>query len=153
MLPIHKYPEYKRKCCELINSEWQRSETARMKSLDTSCDQLPISLILIDTETSDMLGHCKLAKIPNMPHACFMESVVIKITKRKCGYGSILIKLVEEYTRSQLNKSAIYLRTRDQIGFYSKLGYQVCEPISIFGNCNLIPMTNMTTLTYMLKNL
>lgn len=44
VVPIHKHPELMTQCCRLINSEWPRSEVARMRSLEASCDNLPTSL-------------------------------------------------------------------------------------------------------------
>lgn len=44
VVPIHQHPELMSQCCRLINSEWPRSEVARMRSLEASCDNLPTSL-------------------------------------------------------------------------------------------------------------
>ncbi|GJQ66251.1 hypothetical protein Trydic_g4305 [Trypoxylus dichotomus] len=47
VVPLHKHPQYTMECCKLINSEWPRSETARLRSLESSGDTLPTCLILL----------------------------------------------------------------------------------------------------------
>lgn len=137
---LHRYPEYKEQCCRLINEEWKRSETARMRSLDNSYDTLPTSLVLI--RDKKVLGHCRLSVIPSMPTSCFIETVVIDKSLRGIGLGSYLMKKAEEYCESALRLKCIYLSTKDQVPFYSKLGYCVCEPVSIYGCFTPIATTN-----------
>jgi len=132
VLPLHKHPEYLQDCCKLINSEWKRSDTARLRSLESSCDQLPVSLILL--RQNKLLGHLKLSPIPSIKDGCFVESVVIDTHERGKGYGSLFMDKAEQYCRSHLKLNAIYLSTKGQEGFYSKLGYIKCSPISIYGS-------------------
>lgn len=148
VVPLHKYPQYKLECCRLINSEWQRSETARLRSLDSSRDELPTSLILLKLDK--VIGHCKLSPIPSIPDGCFIESVVIEKNIRGQGYGKYLMEKAEEYCRTFLNLQVIYLSTKGQETFYYKLGYSVCEPISIFG-C-YIPSRQYVFNNYSLNN-
>ncbi|XP_034834092.1 N-alpha-acetyltransferase 80 [Maniola hyperantus] len=133
VVPIHKYPQYLRPCCELINNEWPRSETARMMSLQASCDELPTNLILINKE-KHILGHCKLTPIPSMPLSCFIESVVISRLMRGQKLGTFLMKQVEKYCKDVLKLEMIHLSTKGQEDFYAKLGYEVCAPVSIYGS-------------------
>lgn len=144
VVPLHKYPEYKEECCSLINDEWRRSVTARMMSLDNSCDTLPTCLILL--QESRVIGHCKLSLIPSIPDGCFIESVVIHKSLRGKGYGTYLMQKAEDYCKTFLNLKTIYLSTKDQQGFYSKLGYSICNPISIYGKTN-IPNFQLTSST------
>lgn len=132
ILPIHRHPEYLEACCKLINEEWKRSDTARLHSLNSSCDQLPTSLILLLDKK--LIGHLKLSVIPSIKNACFVESVVIDNKLRGKGYGSYLMKKAEEHCKQILNLKSIYLSTHGQEDFYSKLGYTRCEPVSIYGN-------------------
>lgn len=132
VLPLHKHPEYLRACCEMINEEWPRSETARMMSLQASCNELPTSLILV-ANTKSLLGHCKLTAIPSIPESCFVETVVISRAMRGKKLGTYLMRRVEEYCKSVLNLKMIHLSTKGQENFYVKLGYKVCAPISIYG--------------------
>lgn len=119
-------------CCKLINDEWPRSETARMMMLQASCDTLPTSLILIRDRTL-VLGHCKLTRIPNIPESCFLETVVISKKFRGQKLGSFLMTKVEEYCKNELKLTMVHLSTKGQENFYSKLGYSVCAPVSIYG--------------------
>ncbi|CAG9565726.1 unnamed protein product [Danaus chrysippus] len=132
VLPLHKFPQYLKPCCDLINEEWPRSETARMMSLQASCDHLPTSLILINDQRH-ILGHCKLSRIPRIPDSCFLESVVIRKSMRGKKLGTYLMGQVENYCKHVLRLKMVYLSTRGQEDFYSKLGYEICEPISIYG--------------------
>lgn len=131
VLLLHKHPEYISECCKLINEEWKRSETARMRSLNSSCDSLPTNLILV--EENKVIGHCKLSIIPSENNACYVETVVIQKGLRGKGLGSYLMQKTEEHCKNILQLSTIYLSTKDKVSFYSKLGYCICEPISIYG--------------------
>lgn len=132
VLPIHQHPEYLKGCCELINDEWPRSETARMMTLQASRDGLPTNLILV-TNSKQLLGHCKLTPIPSIPESCFVETVVISKAMRGKKLGSYLMNYVEDYCRETLKLKMIHLSTKGQENFYAKLGYEVCAPVSIYG--------------------
>lgn len=132
VLPLHKHQEYLKACCDLINDEWPRSETARMLSLQASRDELPTSLILVN-DNKQILGHCKLTPIPSIPESCFVETVVISKAMRGKKLGSFLMKYVEDYCRRKINLKMIHLSTKGQENFYAKLGYEVCAPVSIYG--------------------
>ncbi|XP_050297065.1 N-alpha-acetyltransferase 80 [Anthonomus grandis grandis] len=132
VVPIHKQPQFLRACCDLVNSEWKRSDTARLRSLESSCDHLPVSLILI--KEGSLIGHLKLSIIPSIKEGCFVESVVIKQDHRGQGYGTVLMKEAEKYCKNFLHLKVIYLSTKGQEKFYHKLGYEECAPISIYGS-------------------
>lgn len=132
VVPLHKYPEHLMDCCRLINDEWKRSDTARIHSLEASCDRLPTSLVLLENKT--VIGYLKLTAIPSIREACFVESVVIHKKLRGKGYGTILMKKAEAYCKDFLSLDTIYLSTKGQEPFYNKLGYTECLPISIYGS-------------------
>lgn len=49
----------------------------RLHSLETSCDTLPTSLVLIKSEENNcknVIGHSKITPIPSMPDSVFIES-------------------------------------------------------------------------------
>lgn len=154
MVPIHKYPQLMEQCCKLINSEWPRSEVARMRSLEASCDNLPTSLVLTQDYNQTVLAHLKLSVIPTRMYSCFVESVVVNKDHRGRGLGKLIMKYAEDYCRDFLLLRDIYLSTIDQIGFYEKLNYNICPPISMFGprNCSLPNLSNFRK-TYMKKRL
>ncbi|XP_063919190.1 N-alpha-acetyltransferase 80 [Zophobas morio] len=140
VVPLHHNKKYMSNCCKLINDEWKRSETARMRSLESSSDKLPTSLILLKNE--DVIGHLKLSPVPSIPDACFVESVVIERGLRGKGFGTVLMEKAEAYCKKCLQLKTIYLSTKGQEGFYSKLGYMECQPISIYGNYTPTSTTN-----------
>ncbi|XP_050511834.1 N-alpha-acetyltransferase 80 isoform X2 [Diabrotica virgifera virgifera] len=131
VVSVHRHPEYLMDCCKLLNQEWKRSDTARLHSLQQSCDTLPTSLVLLKDKLA--IGHLKLSIIPSIRTACFLESVVIEKSLRGKGYGSILMKEAETFCRS-LGLDMIYLSTKGQEQFYQKLGYSQCAPVSIYGS-------------------
>lgn len=133
ILLLHKHPEYLKECVDLINDEWPRSETARIMSLQASCDNLPTSLIILN-ENKEVVGHCKLTAIPSLPNSCFIETVVISKSMRGKRLGTFLMKKVEEYATNTLKLNMLHLSTKGQENFYAKLGYEICAPISIYGN-------------------
>ncbi|XP_049878232.1 N-alpha-acetyltransferase 80 [Pectinophora gossypiella] len=133
VLLLHKHPEFTRECCDMINEEWPRSETARMMSLRASCDDLPTSLILINDKKL-VLGHCKLTAIPTIPESCFIETVVISKAFRGKKLGTYLMRKVEEHCKYNLKLKMVHLSTKGQENFYAKLGYEICPPVSIYGS-------------------
>lgn len=135
VVPLHKNPEHLMACCRLINDEWKRSETARLRSLECSSDNLPTCLILL--RNKQVIGHCKLTNIPSISDACFIESVVVDRSLRGQGYGTYLMQKAEEYCKKCLQLNTIYLSTKGQENFYKRLGYNVCAPISIYGSSTL----------------
>lgn len=132
VVPLHHHPEYTKECCDLINREWKRSETARLRSLECSCDNLPTSLVLV--QNKHVIGHLKLTSIPSIKEACFVESVVIDDKMRGKGLGTLLMENAENYCKTVLALNTIYLSTKGQEEFYRKLGYIECQPISIYGS-------------------
>lgn len=154
VVPIHKFPELLSQCCRLINAEWPRSEVARMRSLEASSDNLPTSLVLTRDFNQTVMAHLKISGILSKPNTCFVESVVVDKKYRGQGLGKIIMKYAEDYCRDFLLIHTIYLSTIDQVGFYEKLGYEICEPVSMFGprNCGLSSL-NTARKTYMRKEL
>lgn len=137
-------------CCQLINSEWPRSEVARMRSLQASCDNLPTSLVLTKDET--VLAHLKLSAIPSRMNCCFVESVVVDREFRGKGLGKLLMRYAEEYAADFLFCNIVYLSTIDKVGFYEKLCYSVCPPINMYGAATGFSLGNQRKV-YMKKKL
>ncbi|VVC28046.1 Hypothetical protein CINCED_3A012667 [Cinara cedri] len=136
VLPLHRNKHFTKQCCDLINSEWPRSETARLYSLENSCDTLPTSLVLVKNDGNNcktVIGHLKLTPIPSMPDSVFVETVVIKTNQRGLGLGKHLMYKSEEYIKT-LGLKTVYLSTIDKKEFYLKLGYVGCQSISIYGS-------------------
>ncbi|XP_050081652.1 N-alpha-acetyltransferase 80-like [Anopheles aquasalis] len=136
VVPIHKHRELMDQCIALINSEWPRSYTARLWSLESSKETLPTSFVLTadDGKETAVLAHAKLSPIPADPHAVFVESVVVARERRGQGIGRLLMREVENHCFTTLRLDRIYLCTIDQQAFYAKLGYELCKAINIFGS-------------------
>jgi len=130
-VPLHYFPEYKRQCCTLLNSEWPRSETARMRSIENSNDNLPMSLLLVKTPRK-VIGHARISRLPRDPEGCWIESVVVCPSVRGKGLGRVIMTACNDVA-SKLGFKYLYLSTHDQQGFYTKLGYELCEPVCHFG--------------------
>lgn len=141
-------------CCRLINSEWPRSEVARMRSLEASCDNLPTSLVLTRDFNQTVLAHVKLSPIPAKRDSCFVESVVVDKAFRGQGLGKLIMRYAEDYCSEFLMLNTIHLSTIDQVGFYEKLCYSVCPPVNLYGprTCQL-PILNNLRKVYMKKKL
>ncbi|KAL1130934.1 hypothetical protein AAG570_012175 [Ranatra chinensis] len=137
VLPVHRCKQYVSDCCDLINSEWPRTKAARLQMLFMSCDIFPTSLVLILNE-EQVVGHCKLGEIRFGGDEIIIETVVIHPDHRGKGWGRILMEDAEEYARRK-GKKKIYLSTRNQEGFYKRLGYEICKPILYFGFCDRTP--------------
>lgn len=154
VVSIHNHPELMGQCCKLINSEWPRSEVARMRSLEASCDNLPTSLVLTRDFNQTVLAHLKISAMQSQMRSCFLESVVVEKRCRGNGLGKLIVQYAEDYCKEFLLLDTIYLSTIDQVGFYEKLGYVKCEPVSMFGprNCSLPNLSNLRK-SYMKKDL
>lgn len=150
VVPLHHRPDKVKECCKLLNSEWPRSETARLKSLRVSCDEFPTCMILLDRENR-VLGHCKVSLMPKLRYSCFIESVVIDYKCRTQGLGSRLLRGTEEYVSRKGFKS-VYLITKGQELFYLKNGYRICDPIKMCGLSNFVPPTPIAKPKHKEKN-
>lgn len=149
-MPVHNYPKLILQTADLINTQWPRSQIARIVTLQASNDKLPCNLIATKMKHKVVVGHLKITPIPSDRKSCFIESVVVAKCYRGQGIGSLLMQRTEVYCRDQLGIETVYLSTFDQQRFYSRLGYVICEPINIFGNRSFVK--NPTTKkTYMKK--
>ena len=121
-------------CVNVLNDEWPRSETWRLRSLDSSREGYPMCLALVKrclkTDQPFVLGHVKLSKIPSKPASVWIESVVIHPDLRGKGIGKYLMLKTEQFCIEQEFRTA-YLCTIDKQIFYSKCGYKFCEPVTV----------------------
>lgn len=152
VVPVHNYPKLILQTADLINSQWPRSQMARVVTLQASSDKLPCNLIATKMKHKVVVGHLKITPIPSDRKSCFIESVVVAKCYRGQGIGSLLMQKAEVCCRDQLGIETIYLSTYDQQRFYSRLGYDICEPINIFGNRSFV-RNSTTKKTYMKKSL
>lgn len=138
---LHRRPDLLKQCCKLLNSEWPRSDTARLKFLKQSCDAFPTCLVLVD-KNDKVVGHCKIFLIPWISHSCYFQSVIIHYEYRSQGLGSKLLRSAEEYIIRKGLKN-IYLMTKGQELFYFKNGYDICDPFKAHSINEIISPTTL----------
>ena len=75
---------------KILNFEWPRSDTIRLRGLQSSSDRLPCNLVLFtrDTDTrTRVIGHARISKIPADSSQVFIESVVVHPQLRYSQYA------------------------------------------------------------------
>ncbi|XP_032781872.2 N-alpha-acetyltransferase 80 isoform X2 [Daphnia magna] len=135
IVALHDKPDSIEDCIKLLNDEWPRSKTARLRSIESSNPNLPISLIMVSNTTTgkgDVIGHAKIARLPFEPASCMIESVLINPANRGKGFGKLLMEECEKLA-VKLGFSTAVLSTHDKQQFYQKLGYEFCQPVSQYG--------------------
>ncbi|XP_063749280.1 N-alpha-acetyltransferase 80 [Eleginops maclovinus] len=144
-VPIHRRPDLLLTCADLVNSEWQRSQAARVHSLQKSCADFPVCLVLLQghREAERLLGHARLSLVVGRSSSLFVESVVVSKAERGRGYGRTLMEETERYAKSRGFKS-LYLTTHDKQHFYAHLGYVLSTPVQNAGAMtSFVPMETL----------
>ncbi|XP_075949700.1 uncharacterized protein naa80 [Anarhichas minor] len=133
-VPIHRRPDLLASCADLVNSEWRRSQAARVHSLQKSCPEFPVCLVLLRGrgETERLLGHARLSRVVGRSSSLFVESVVVSDAERGKGYGRTVMEEAERYAESRGFKR-LCLTTHDKQHFYSHLGYVLSMPVQNAG--------------------
>ncbi|XP_068196691.1 N-alpha-acetyltransferase 80 [Antennarius striatus] len=142
VVPIHRRPDLLVPCADLVNSEWQRSQTARVHSLQKSCPEFPICLVLIQgrRQSESLLGHARLSRVVGQSGSLFVESVVVSKAERGKGYGRTLMEETERYAKSRGFKR-LCLTTHDKQHFYAHIGYVLSTPVQNAGAMTMfVPM-------------
>ena len=65
---------------KILNFEWPRSDTIRLRGLQSSSDKLPCNLVLFTRDCDKrtrVIGHARISKIPADASQVFIESVVV----------------------------------------------------------------------------
>jgi hypothetical protein len=84
LLPIHENEQFQNNVIELLNDEWPQSKTIRMRRLERSCDEFPLSFILIDS-SDKLIGYCYIDRLLDEEQSVIVESVCIQRTLRGNG--------------------------------------------------------------------
>ena len=121
VVKLHDFPQLSKDCALLLNEEWPRSLTARLHSLQKSCDSLPLSLVLINKENK-VLGHIRVKTEFNDTTSAFIESLIVEKSQRGKGYGKYIMRETEIFVK-QIGFNRMTLTTTNQIGFYKSLGF------------------------------
>ncbi|KAL1021381.1 hypothetical protein UPYG_G00012580 [Umbra pygmaea] len=139
VIPLHQRPDLLEPTADLVNSEWQRSRGARVHSLQKSCHEFPLVLVMLqgfgnrdcDNEET-LLGHVRLSCVVSCPGSLFVESVVVSKDQRGRGYGRTLMKETERYAKFR-GFHRLCLTTHDKQHFYAHLGYVLSTPVQNAG--------------------
>ncbi len=137
-LKLHEhFEQFIDEVCELINEEWPRSKEIRKSMLASSSDNLPCSIIVVDTNEEGknvVLGHARI--LDSGSQNFVLETVVVKRGIRGKGIGSFLMSsseqfLVEYFKRQNVpsEKRVLSLKTHTAEEFYAKLNFSLCEPV------------------------
>ncbi|XP_019907647.1 N-alpha-acetyltransferase 80 [Esox lucius] len=145
-IPLHQRPDLLETCADLVNSEWQRSRGARVHSLQKSCQEFPVVLLLLQGSRNGnggdetLLGHVRLSRVVSHRGSLFVESVVISKAQRGKGYGRTIMQEAERYARAK-GFSRLCLTTHDKQHFYAHLGYVLSTPVQNAGiMASFVPM-------------
>ncbi|XP_028981862.1 N-alpha-acetyltransferase 80 isoform X2 [Diachasma alloeum] len=136
IVPMHERPDLLKETSRLINSQWPASERRRLRTLEASCDNFPINLILLKDDR--VIGHCRMSRMPSQEDSCFMETFVIDREHRSQGLGSKLLQAAGELMSKKGIKNS-FLSTKGQEQFYSKNGYKICETADIMAGWDRVP--------------
>uniref|UniRef100_A0AAV2LXU1 N-acetyltransferase domain-containing protein n=1 Tax=Knipowitschia caucasica TaxID=637954 RepID=A0AAV2LXU1_KNICA len=128
-VPIHQRPDLLAPCADLVNQEWKRSQAARIHSLQKSCSEFPVCLVLLGGQSrcESLLGHSRLSRVVGQSNSLFVESVVVSKAERGKGYGRALMEETERYAQNRGFKR-LYLTTHDKQHFYKHMGYVLSTP-------------------------
>jgi N-acetylglutamate synthase-like GNAT family acetyltransferase len=138
-IPIHLNQTYIEAAVELLEKQWPHEVAIREKRIHSmaqlSRDDLPCHLVLIQKDNKKLLGHSLLKRADGRSdgRSAVVFSVVIDPNLRGKGLGRILMQGTEVYARDH-GYTHLFLSTDDQVGFYKRLGYQECEPITSLGS-------------------
>ncbi|CAF3461970.1 unnamed protein product [Rotaria socialis] len=128
LLTLHEHQHFQNAVIDLLNDEWPQSKTIRMRRLERSCNELPLSYILVNND-DQLIGYCYIDRLLDDEQSVIIESVCVQRMSRGTGYGKILMKLVEDELHQKEPKiKCIYLTTTDKRHFYEKCGYEETTP-------------------------
>ncbi|XP_054163577.1 N-alpha-acetyltransferase 80-like [Oppia nitens] len=146
LVKLHDNPELIDGCALLLNKQWQRSLTSRLHSLNKSCDDFPLSLVLINNNKTDyqILGHIRVKREPlvNNRHTVFIESLIVDECVRGQGFGKYIMLETERLVK-QMGFLTITLTTTDKQEFYRHLGYR---EVNLSVDCNQMSCRPMSSI-------
>lgn len=142
VVPIHHCLEHCDAAVALLEEQWPHEKVIRAMRLrsmtERSCDSLPCHFVLLYAEGAEgertVIGHSLLQQADGRSDgkSAVMYSVVIRKDLRGKGYGRVIMRETENFALMK-GYSHMHLSTEDQQGFYHRLGYQECEPITSLG--------------------
>ena len=135
-------PERVEEVAILLAGQWPEQGVSSRRSMllshvrkpRSSHAQLPCHLLLLENcgESERVVAHCRLqpACESRDGFSAAVTSVVVSRSMRGCGIGSALMLEAESVARIG-GYGYLYLWTHDAVGFYTKSGYALCDPVSL----------------------
>jgi len=150
LVPLHVVTSLLPSAVTLLNHQWPRSESSRLASLSHSCDDLPTHFAFVSTELTNVVGFASLCRVADpLSQSILIENVIIENQSRSKGYGKRLMEATEAYAK-KMGFNLAYLSTTDKESFYSRLGYQICDPVTVISaNSSLMSEDRLTGLMHL----
>jgi N-acetylglutamate synthase-like GNAT family acetyltransferase len=131
---LEKYAE---QAAKIMNRHWTQisEEFRKRKILEHARNQgFPTSLLLIDDDTDNVIGHASIASAQESAEgkACVVYSVIVDQTLRGKGIGKLLMGKIEQVA-VDMEFAIMYLFTNDQEQFYRKCGFIKAPKVSALG--------------------
>ncbi|CAI4228046.1 unnamed protein product [Auanema sp. JU1783] len=129
LVPLFDRQDLARKCINLLNEEWPRSDGSREHSQKKSCrSEPPMSFLLIRNIDDELVGHARVCNLPNKREGCWIESVIVSGKERSKGLGKLLMLETEKFVK-RFGYNQAFLCTEDKEEFYRRCGYVECDPV------------------------
>ncbi|EFA75422.1 hypothetical protein PPL_11502 [Heterostelium album PN500] len=140
-ISIHDHQDRIDDLIELLNTQWNRSESSRRVMIEKSSEDLPYYLLMLDKSNDNkLIASCSMSKVIDCAddittitnqksESILIENVLVKKEYRRKGYGKLILNELERIAISKGYKT-FYLSTLDQKEFYLSNGYQLCEPLA-----------------------
>lgn len=143
---LHDRKDLAASAAALLNTQWRRSEAARMAAFERSCDGMPLHWLLIEPLAPGgprVVAHLRIARssapvdtargnaaaaAPSAATWAMIESVVVAQDRRGRGLGARLMRHAEAHARDALGVSRVVLSTISAAEFYERIGYIRCPP-------------------------
>ncbi|CAF4477572.1 unnamed protein product, partial [Rotaria magnacalcarata] len=81
LLTLHENQHFQNNVIDLLNDEWPQSKTIRMRRLERSCNELPLSYILVNNN-DQLIGYCYIDRLLDDEQSVIIESVCIQRVSR-----------------------------------------------------------------------
>ncbi|CAF5024972.1 unnamed protein product, partial [Rotaria socialis] len=81
LLTLHEHQHFQNAVIDLLNDEWPQSKTIRMRRLERSCNELPLSYILVNND-DQLIGYCYIDRLLDDEQSVIIESVCVQRMSR-----------------------------------------------------------------------
>ena len=98
LVKVHNNVHLIEQCIDLLNEEWPRDKSTRLKTLRKSSDNYPICLALVD-DNENVLGFVKLSSELPFNQSVFLESLIVSKCNRSKGLGRFIMVEVEKLVK------------------------------------------------------